>query len=96
MNKIAVLTSGGDAPGMNAAIRAVVRTGLDAGLDVFGVRNGYAGLISNDIAYLSRRDVGRSTHRRHDAGQRALSEFSPKRAAAGNQQPHRVGDRALW
>jgi len=62
MNKIAVLTSGGDAPGMNAAIRAVVRTGLAAGLDVFGVRNGYAGLISNDIAYLSRRDVGGVLH----------------------------------
>ena len=58
MHKIAVLTSGGDAPGMNAAIRAVVRSGIDAGLDVYGVRNGYQGLIDNDIAYLSRRDVG--------------------------------------
>jgi 6-phosphofructokinase 1 len=58
MRKIAVLTSGGDAPGMNAAIRAVVRTGIDAGLDVFGVRNGYQGLIDNEISYLSRRDVG--------------------------------------
>lgn len=58
MRRIAVLTSGGDAPGMNAAIRAVVRTGLDAGLDVLGVRNGYAGLIRGEIVYLSRRDVG--------------------------------------
>jgi len=58
VKRIAVLTSGGDAPGMNAAIRAVVRTGLDAGLDVLGVRNGYAGLISGEVAYLSRRDVG--------------------------------------
>lgn len=58
MRRIAVLTSGGDAPGMNAAIRAVVRTGLDAGLDVLGVRNGYAGLIRGEINYLSRRDVG--------------------------------------
>ncbi len=58
MKRIAVLTSGGDAPGMNAAIRAVVRTGLEAGVDVFGVRNGYAGLISGEIGYLSRRDVG--------------------------------------
>ena len=58
MKRIAVLTSGGDAPGMNAAIRAVVRTGLEAGIDVFGVRSGYAGLINDEIAYLSRRDVG--------------------------------------
>lgn len=58
MQRIAVLTSGGDAPGMNAAIRAVVRAGSDAGLDVYGVRNGYAGLIAGDISYLSRRDVG--------------------------------------
>jgi len=58
MKRVAVLTSGGDAPGMNAAIRAVVRSGIDAGLDVFGVRNGYAGLIGDEMAYLARRDVG--------------------------------------
>ena len=58
MKRIAVLTSGGDAPGMNAAIRAVVRTGQEAGLDTFGVRHGYAGLIANEFVYLSRRDVG--------------------------------------
>ena len=57
-----MLTSGGDAPGMNAAIRAVVRCGLDSGLDVFGVRDGYAGLIAGDISYLSRRDVGGIMH----------------------------------
>ena len=49
MKRIAVLTSGGDAPGMNAAIRAVVRTGLEFGLEVFGVRCGYAGLIAGDV-----------------------------------------------
>lgn len=58
MKRIAVLTSGGDAPGMNAAIRSVVRTGLDAGLDVYGVRDGYQGLIDGAFAFLSRRDVG--------------------------------------
>jgi 6-phosphofructokinase 1 len=58
MRKIAVLTSGGDAPGMNAAIRAVVRMGIESGLDVFGVHDGYAGLITGDLVYLSRRDVG--------------------------------------
>jgi 6-phosphofructokinase 1 len=58
MRRIAVLTSGGDAPGMNAAIRAVVRSGAAAGLEVYGVRDGYAGLISGHLSYLSRRDVG--------------------------------------
>ncbi|MGI5917940.1 MAG: 6-phosphofructokinase, partial [Anaerolineae bacterium] len=58
MKRIAVLTSGGDAPGMNAAIRAVVRTGIASGMEVLGVSRGYAGLISGDISYMSRRDVG--------------------------------------
>lgn len=58
MKRIAVLTSGGDAPGMNAAIRAVVRTGIDQGLEVCGVRSGYAGLIGGEIARLHARDVG--------------------------------------
>lgn len=58
MRRIAVLTSGGDAPGMNAAIRAVVRTGLEYGWEVFGVRRGYAGLIAGDFAPLGARDVG--------------------------------------
>jgi len=58
MKRIAVLTSGGDAPGMNAAIRAVVRVGLAADLQVFGVRNGYSGLVSDDMFYLAARDVG--------------------------------------
>lgn len=58
MQKIAVLTSGGDAPGMNAAIRAVVRAGVANGWEVFGVRNGYQGLIDGNIAPLGLRDVG--------------------------------------
>lgn len=49
MKKIAVLTSGGDAPGMNACIRAVVRTGIYHGLDVMGVRRGFEGLIDGDF-----------------------------------------------
>ena len=53
-----MLTSGGDAPGMNAAIRAVVRTGLDNGWEVFGVRRGYAGLIAGDFVPLGARQVG--------------------------------------
>ena len=58
MKRIAVLTSGGDAPGMNAAIRAIVRTGIDRGWQVLGVRNGYAGLIGGEMAPLGPRDVG--------------------------------------
>jgi len=58
MKRIAVLTSGGDAPGMNAAIRAVVRTGVDKGWEVLGIRNGYAGLISGNYSLLGTRDVG--------------------------------------
>ena len=58
MKRIAVLTSGGDASGMNAAIRAVVRTGIDRGWEVFGVRQGYAGLIAGKVIPLSDRDVG--------------------------------------
>ncbi len=57
MKKIGVLTSGGDAPGMNAAIRAVVRSGIEQGLEVYGVFNGYAGLVSNDIRLLKESDV---------------------------------------
>ena len=57
MKRIAVLTSGGDAPGMNAAIRAVVRTGLDKDWEIFGIRHGYAGLIADDIMHLRARDV---------------------------------------
>src|SRR5271169_168915 len=57
MKKIAVLTSGGDAPGMNAAIRAVVRCGISAGFEVVGVNNGYDGLIAADFRQLGQRDV---------------------------------------
>lgn len=55
---IGVLTSGGDAPGMNAAIRAVVRTALDEGATVVGIRRGYAGLLAGDMTPLGARDVG--------------------------------------
>ena len=58
MKRIAVLTSGGDAPGMNAAIRAVVRTGVSRGWEVFGIYQGYEGLISGRIMPLGPRDVG--------------------------------------
>lgn len=58
MKRIAVLTSGGDAPGMNAAIRAVVRNGVYHGLQVFGVYRGYTGLIQGDFKELTVGSVG--------------------------------------
>lgn len=58
MKRIAVLTSGGDAPGMNAAIRAVARTAITKGMEVFGVRQGYLGLIGGNFIPLGARDVG--------------------------------------
>jgi len=58
MKRIAVLTSGGDAPGMNAAIRAVVRTGLAKDWTVFGVQHGYLGLLTDNLKPLGARDVG--------------------------------------
>ena len=63
MKQIAVITSGGDAPGMNAAVRAVVRTGVDEGWSMFGVRNGYTGLAAGDLFPLGVRDVGGIIHR---------------------------------
>ncbi|MCG8501551.1 MAG: 6-phosphofructokinase [Firmicutes bacterium] len=60
---IGVLTSGGDAPGMNAAIRAVVRTGIYYGLKVMGIRKGYNGLISGDIVEMNLRSVSDMLHR---------------------------------
>ncbi len=57
MKRIAVLTSGGDAPGMNAAIRAVVRTGIEHGWEVYGVEHGYRGLADGTLNLLGRRDV---------------------------------------
>jgi 6-phosphofructokinase 1 len=63
MKRVAVLTSGGDAPGMNAAIRAVIRCGVDKGWQMYGVRNGYAGLIAGNIREMGTRDVGGIIHK---------------------------------
>ena len=57
MKKIAILTSGGDAPGMNAAVRAVVRTALSNGIEVMGVQRGYSGLLDGDITPMTRSSV---------------------------------------
>lgn len=58
MNNIAILTSGGDSPGMNACIRSVVRYGISQGLKVYGVHHGYAGLIEDEITLMTERTVG--------------------------------------
>ena len=57
INKIAILSSGGDAPGMNAAIRAVVRSGLSHGVEVYAVYDGYAGLVEGNIQKMDRASV---------------------------------------
>ena len=63
MKTIAVLTSGGDAPGMNAAIRAVVRTGCENGVRVLGIRRGYHGLMNGDMFEMNLRSVSDIIHR---------------------------------
>lgn len=63
IKKIGILTSGGDAPGMNAAIRAVVRTALSLNIKVFGIRHGYNGLINDDIFEMGVRSVSEIIHR---------------------------------
>ncbi len=83
MKRIAVLTSGGDAPGMNAAIRAVTRAGIAHGWEVYGIEHGYAGLLAGEMRPLNARDVGgiiqnggtflgsaRAPHFRTEEGQR--------------------------
>ncbi len=61
--KIGVLTSGGDSPGMNACIRAVVRTGLDKGHEIFGIYYGYEGLIDGNIESFDKKAVANIIHR---------------------------------
>ena len=61
--KIGVLTSGGDAPGMNACLRAVVRSAIHYGHEAYGIYNGYKGLVENNIHRLVRNDVGQVLNR---------------------------------
>ena len=58
MKRIGVLTSGGDAPGMNAAVRAAVRTGISMGMEVFGIERGYEGLLDGEIKKMEWHSVG--------------------------------------
>ena len=61
--RIAVMTSGGDSPGMNAAVRAVVRKGIHAGLEVFGIQRGYEGLMDGELVPMGLRSVSDIIHR---------------------------------
>ena len=62
MKRIAILTSGGDAPGMNACIRAALRASVATGVHLYGVRHGYNGLIDGDIELMDRRAVANIIH----------------------------------
>ena len=67
MKRIAVMTSGGDAPGMNPAIRAVVRKAIEQEIEVYGIRQAYSGLLAGDFERMTNREVsGISPARRHD------------------------------
>ena len=63
IKRIAVFTSGGDAPGMNAAIRAIVRNAINNDLHIYGVHRGYEGMINGDIRRLETSDVSNIIHR---------------------------------
>ena len=63
VKRIGILTSGGDSPGMNAAIRAVTRVGINSGLEVFGIYNGYKGMVEGYIEPLTRETVGEIVNR---------------------------------
>jgi 6-phosphofructokinase 1 len=81
MKRIAVLTSGGDAPGMNAAVRAVVRTGIDKGWKTFAVRHGYAGLLEDNFVQLGLRDVSNIIQRGGTfLGSKRCEEFKTEEA----------------
>ena len=63
VKRIGVLTSGGDAPGMNAAVRAVVRTAMFHGVECYGIRRGYNGLITGDILQLNEKNISHTINK---------------------------------
>ncbi len=94
MKKIAVLTSGGDAPGLNACIRALVRSGYYYGLEVLGVRRGYKGLIENDFFILSTRDVSGIIDKGGTilltSRESRFTEFKYRKVAYKNLKKHKI------
>jgi len=94
LNRIAVLTSGGDAPGMNACIRATVRRVLNRGLSIFGIRKGYEGLIDNDFVELESSDVSNIIQHGgtilHTSRSERFLTFDGRGKAAANLKKHEV------
>lgn len=86
MKRIGVLTSGGDAPGMNAALRAVVRTGLSLDMEVYGIREGYSGLLDGAISQMEWKSVGDILQR----GGTILKTARSKRFMEAKWQDHAV------
>lgn len=91
--KIGVLTSGGDAPGMNAAIRAIVRTALTRGAEVYGIKRGYSGILSGDIIPLDSMSVADILQRGGTILQsaRCLEFKTPEGQAIAKQQLEKLG-----
>ncbi|WP_291913683.1 6-phosphofructokinase [Chitinophaga sp. CB10] len=94
MNNIAVLTSGGDAPGMNAAVRAVVRTGIYHQLNVFGVMYGYRGMLTNDIFQMESKSVANIIQRGgtilKTARCKEFYEYEGRKKAYENLKKHNI------
>jgi len=94
IKKIGVLTSGGDAPGMNQAIRAVVRSALANDMDVYAIYNGYAGMVNDQIKQLSHREVGNLMDRGGTfLGSARLPEFKEvevREVAVANLKKHGI------
>lgn len=86
MKNIAVLTSGGDAPGMNACIRAVVRAAVSKSINVFGIKNGYDGMVDGDFVEMDSRSVGNIIHRGGTVLKTSRSKRFP--TAEGMQQAY--------
>jgi len=96
MKRIGVLTSGGDAPGMNAAVRAVVRYGIYSDMEVYGISRGYEGLIEGEFEKLDRRSVSDILHRggtmlKTARSERFMTEEGMARAAR-NLETFRIED----
>ena len=87
MKRIGVLTSGGDSPGMNAAVRAAVMTGLSMGMEVFGIERGYEGLLDGEIEKMEWHSVGDILQR----GGTILRTARSERFRTGEGQRHAVG-----
>ena len=94
MKRIGVLTSGGDSPGMNAAVRAVVRTAVFQGIEVFGIRRGYQGMLEDSIFPIEARGVSGIINRGgtilHTARCMPFYEPGPRAEAAANLKKHGI------